>query len=171
MRFLERFFPDRTFESAYALDAAAFKARGIKGVILDIDNTLVSPNAPADENSRRWIAALKEEGIECFILSNNSEKRASSFAAEVDCAYLAKARKPRADGFLKAVSRLGTNPDETVVLGDQLITDVLGAHRAGLKAWWVSPLDPANEQPFVRVKRILEKPIFAIYRKQRRKNS
>ncbi len=171
MKLLQRFFPDRTFESPFACGAAVLQEQGIRGVILDIDNTLVSPNAPADDRARQWIASLQEEGISCFILSNNSEQRAASFAAEVNCAFKARARKPRPDGFLAAVSILGTAPDETVVLGDQLITDVLGAHRAGLKAWWVSPLDPAREQPFVRVKRLLEKPIFAIYRKQHRKNS
>ena len=167
----ESFFPDRTFESIYACEAGLLKESGIRGVILDIDNTLVSPNAPADERACRYVASLKEAGIGCFILSNNSEKRAGSFARDVGCGFLAKARKPKKDGFLAAMERMGTKPSETVAIGDQLITDVLGAHRAGIAVWWVKPLDPAHEQPLVRVERLLEKPIFASYWKQAAKNS
>ena len=170
MKLLESFFPDRMFESVYSVDPSLFHAAGIRGVILDIDNTLVSPNAPADERACRYVASLREAGIGCFILSNNSEKRAGSFARDVGCGFLAKAKKPKKDGFLAAMERLGTKPSETAVIGDQLITDVLGAHRAGIAAWCVKPLDPAHEQLFVRVKRLLEKPIFAFYRLQHKKN-
>ncbi len=170
MKLLESFFPDRMLESVYSVDPSFFHAAGIRGVILDIDNTLVSPNAPADERACRYVASLREAGIGCFILSNNSEKRAGSFARDVGCGFLAKAKKPKKDGFLAAMERLGTKPSETAVIGDQLITDVLGAHRAGIAAWCVKPLDPAHEQPFVRVKRLLEKPIFAFYRLQLKKN-
>ena len=170
-RLLHSLFPDEMRDSIYVIGADELAREGIRAVILDIDNTLVSPNAPADERSRSWIASLQEAGIGCFILSNNSEKRAGSFARDVGCGFLAKAKKPKKDGFFSAMERLGTKPSETAVIGDQLITDVLGAHRAGIRVWWVRPLDPAHEQPFVRVKRLLEKPIFAIYRKQGIKNS
>ncbi|MBP3729043.1 MAG: YqeG family HAD IIIA-type phosphatase, partial [Lachnospiraceae bacterium] len=91
---LEAFFPDFRLKSVYELTPAWLKKRGFQGVIFDIDNTLVSPDAPADEAARRLILRLKREGIGCFVLSNNGQARAESFAKALDCPYLARAKKP-----------------------------------------------------------------------------
>lgn len=166
---LERFFPDYEASSVYDLSPAWFSGRGFRGLILDIDNTLVSPNAPVDERAWRWADALREAGIAFAVLSNNSEDRAASFAGDLNCPYVAKAGKPRPAGFLKAMALMGTEPAATLVLGDQLFTDVYGAHLAGLKCLLVPALDPAREQPFVRVKRVFEKPIRWMIRKDAEK--
>ena len=162
---LAAFFPDYQAESVYELTPEWFRERGFRGLILDIDNTLVSPHAPADETAIAWTRHLKEAGLALAVLSNNSRQRAESFAAALDCPFVAEAGKPRPEGFMRAMEMLGTDRQSTLVIGDQLLTDVYGAHRAGLKCLLVDALDPAREQPFVRVKRLLEKPIRRAYGK------
>ena len=167
---LEVFFPTYTAPSVFGLTADQLRGWGVKGIIFDIDNTLVPPNAPADEAARAFFAALREEGFQCFILSNNHEERASSFAREVGSLYLSGAGKPKKEGYQTAMARMGTGRDDTLVIGDQLITDICGANRCGIRSLLVEPIDPAHEQPFVRVKRLLEKPLLAIYRQRARKD-
>ena len=154
---LKAFFPDYQTASVYELAPEWFAERGYRGLILDIDNTLVSPHAPADEAALAWTRRLKEAGMALAVLSNNSRERAESFAAALDCPFVAKAGKPRPEGFMRAMEMLGTDRQSTLAAGDQLLTDVYGAHRAGLKCLLVDALDPAHEQPFVRVKRVFEK--------------
>ena len=166
---LKAFFPDYQAASVYELAPEWFVERGYRGLILDIDNTLVSPHAPADEAALAWTRRLKEAGMALAVLSNNSRERAESFAAALDCPFVAKAGKPRPEGFMRAMEMLGTDRQSTLAAGDQLLTDVYGAHRAGLKCLLVDARDPGHEQPFVRVKRLLEKPIRRAYEKAKRK--
>lgn len=169
MSWLSSFYPDYQSPSVYDLSPAWFEERGYRGLILDIDNTLVSPYAPADKRAREWVLALQESGLALAVLSNNSRERAEGFADALGCPFVAKAKKPNPEGFEKARALLGTERENTLVIGDQLLTDVYGAHRAGLRCLLVDALDPAHEQPFVRVKRVLEKPIMARYAAARRK--
>ncbi len=170
MSLLRSFFPDFARPSVYELTPARLAEHGFRALILDIDNTLVSPNAPADDAARSFAARMREAGIRIMVLSNNGEERARSFAAALACPYLAKAAKPRPDGFLKAVELLEADPSSVLVVGDQLFTDIFGAHRAGLPALLVDALDPAHEQPFVRVKRVLECPLRLAWRLSRARN-
>lgn len=168
---LRGFFPDYQLPTVYDLSPGWVKAQGFQGLILDIDNTLVSPNAPADERACAFAEEMREAGISLLVLSNNSRNRAASFAEKLGCSYIAEAKKPRPQGFLKGAKLLGMDPSALLAVGDQLLTDVYGAHRAGMKCLLVDALDPAHEQPFVRVKRILEKPVLRAYRKSRSQSS
>ena len=166
-----RFFPDYHLASAFELTPDFLQKRGFRGLIWDIDNTLVSPNQPADEKLVSFIQGLKKEGFACFILSNNHLPRVESFARALDCPFLAEAKKPSPRGFLKAAEVLKKEPEKILVIGDQWITDFWGARRAGMPFLLVDPLDPANEQPFVRLKRVLEWPLAAAYARYLAKNS
>ena len=165
MSLLQRFFPDYHLSSVYDLTPEWVADHGFRALILDIDNTLVSPNAPADAAARAFAARMRAAGIACLVLSNNGEERARSFAADLDWLYLAKAKKPRPEGFRKALELLRADPSSTLVVGDQFFTDIYGAHRASLPALLVDALDPAHEQPFVRVKRVLERPLRCAWRR------
>ncbi|MBQ6075094.1 MAG: YqeG family HAD IIIA-type phosphatase [Lachnospiraceae bacterium] len=159
MSLLRCFFPDYHLRSVYDLTPAWLADHGFRALILDIDNTLVSPNAPADAAARDFAAQMLAAGVACLVLSNNGEERACSFAADLGWLYLAKAKKPSPKGFRKALELLHADPSSTLAVGDQFYTDVLGAHRAGLRSLLVDALDPAHEQSFVRVKRFFERPL------------
>ena len=165
----ERFFPDEYLDSAYAVDYEKLYQQGYRGVLFDIDNTLVPHGAPADKRARELFQKLKKLGFSCCLVSNNKKKRVEPFAREVEAEYIEMAAKPSRRGYQRAMERLGTNPGNTVFIGDQLFTDVWGAKNAGLKNILVKPIHPKEEIQIV-LKRYLEKIVLHFYTKEE-KNS
>ena len=165
----ERFFPDEYLDSAYAVDYEKLYQQGYRGVLFDIDNTLVPHGAPADKRARELFQRLKKLGFSCCLVSNNKKKRVEPFAREVGVKYIEMAAKPSRRGYQRAMERLGTNPENTVFIGDQLFTDILGAKNAGLKNILVKPIHPKEEIQIV-LKRYLEKFVLHFYTKEE-KNS
>lgn len=163
----QRFYPHHEADSAYAIDYDELYKRGYKGIIFDIDNTLVPHGAPADERSKELFTHLKEMGFALMLLSNNKEPRVKSFNDEVGADYIYKAGKPGKAGYVRAMEKMGTTPDNTLFVGDQLFTDVWGAKKAGLQTYLVKPIHPKEEIQIV-LKRYLEKIVLFFYR--RRKN-
>ena len=121
---LERFYPDLEAESAYGIDYGDYYERGLRGIIFDIDNTLVPHGAPADERAKALFGKLRETGFEMLLLSNNKEPRVKSFAEAVGAKYIYKAGKPGRAGYEKAMELMRTGPESTLFVGDQLFTDV-----------------------------------------------
>ena len=161
----ENLYPGECVSSAYDIDYKALYRDGYRGIIYDIDNTLVPDNAPADERSVRLIGKLKDMGYSCLILSNNDLDRVKSFADEVGTDYIYKAGKPSARGYIEAMSRLKTDADTTIFIGDQLFTDIWGANRAGIRNMLVKPIDK-KERLHIIFKRILERFIMIFYRRR-----
>lgn len=159
-----RFYPDEYLDAAYDIDFEAFFRRGIRGVIFDIDNTLVPHGAPADKKAVELFERLHGMGCRTMLLSNNKEPRVQSFAREVQTGYLYKAGKPGRSGYLQAMERMGTTKDTTLFVGDQLFTDVWGAKRSGIYAVLVKPIHPKEEIQIV-LKRYLEKIVLYFYKK------
>ena len=165
----ERFFPDEYLDSAYVVDYEKLYHQGYRGVLFDIDNTLVPHGAPADKRARELFRKLKKLGFSCCLVSNNKKKRVEPFAREVGAEYIEMAAKPSRRGYERAMERLGTNPGNTVFIGDQLFTDIWGAKNAGLKNILVKPIHPKEEIQIV-LKRYLEKIVLHFYTKEE-KNS
>ena len=165
---LERFYPDETADSAYEVDYEAYYRQGYRGIIYDIDNTLVPHGAPADARSVALFARLHEIGFSAMLLSNNKESRVRSFAQDVKYAsYLFKANKPSPEGYREAMRRMGTDEKTTILIGDQLFTDVWGAKNAGIKSILVRPIHPREEIQIV-FKRQLEKIVLYFYWRKRK---
>jgi len=164
---LSMFYPDEYLDSAYEIHYEAFYKKGIRGVIFDIDNTLVPHGAPADERAMRLFERLHGMGCRTMLLSNNKEPRVKSFAAQVGSAYLYKAGKPKRAGYEKAMERMGTTRESTLFVGDQLFTDVWGARRSGIYAILVKPIHPKEEIQIV-LKRYLERAVLYFYRRRKR---
>lgn len=165
---LERFYPDVYMTSAYQIDYEKLYEEGYRGIIFDIDNTLVEHGAPADERSKALFVRLKQIGYRIFLLSNNKEPRVKLFNDAVQVSYLYKAGKPGVKGYRKAMERMGTDAETTIFVGDQLFTDVWGAKKAGIRTYLTMPIDPKEEIQIV-LKRYLEKIVLHFYARECRK--
>lgn len=164
----QTFFPDEYLDSAYQVDYEALYEEGYRGIIFDIDNTLVPHGAPADERAEQLFARLKKLGFSCCLLSNNQYNRVSSFNRNIQVRFIENAHKPSTKNYVKAMELMGTNLDNTVFIGDQLFTDVYGAKRTGMRNILVKPIHPKEEIQIV-LKRKLEKIVLCFYRKEQRK--
>ena len=162
---LQKFYPDEYRESAYGLDYEGLRGQGYKGIIFDIDNTLVPHGAPADEESIALFGRLRGLGYSCVLISSNKEPRLKSFADEVGARYIYKAGKPSSAGYRRAMELMGTDRTNTLFVGDQLFTDVWGAKNAGIRSILVKPINPKEEIQIV-LKRYLERIVLYFYRKK-----
>lgn len=160
---LERFYPDIYINSTYQIDFRQYYDSGYRGIIFDIDNTLVTHGAPADDRSIALIQRLKDMGFSILLLSNNKEPRVKMFNEAVKVQYIFKAGKPGKPGYLRAMQMLGTDVASTLFVGDQLFTDVWGARNAGIFSILVKPIDKKEEIQIV-FKRYLEKIVLAFYK-------
>lgn len=162
---LRRFYPDNEAENAYDIDYGELYRRGYRGVIFDIDNTLVPHGAPADRRAVSLFQRLREMGFRTCALSNNKEPRVKSFCEAVGSQYIFKAGKPGRAGYRRAMERMGTSAGNTVFVGDQLFTDVWGAKRAGIVTYLVRPIHPKEEIQIV-LKRKLERIVLYFYHRE-----
>ncbi|MCR5213303.1 MAG: YqeG family HAD IIIA-type phosphatase [Eubacterium sp.] len=155
-------FPTEFYDSAYSIDFEKYYRLGYKGIIFDIDNTLVPHNAKHDDRSLQLFKELKEMGFKICFVSNNKESRVKSFNDQVDCNYIFKAGKPKKSGFIEAMNKIHTNTENTIFIGDQIYTDIWGANNAGIHSILVKQIDKKEEIQIV-LKRIIEKPVIWIW--------
>ena len=168
MGLLDTFYPSEIQDSTYVIPFEEWKKKGYRGIIFDIDNTLVPHGVAADERSLKLFQKLRTMGFSTMLLSNNKEPRVKSFAAEVNSDYIYKAGKPGLKNYYKAMEKMGTNPKNTLFVGDQLFTDVWGAKRAGIHSILVKPIHPKEEIQIV-LKRYLEKVVLYFYLREQSK--
>jgi HAD superfamily phosphatase (TIGR01668 family) len=131
---------------------------GIRGIIVDLDNTLVgyAQSAVAPEVCA-WMSAAQNAGFRLVLLSNNFAERVASIGASLGVPTVPNALKPLPLGYLRAMRLLGTRRAQTAVIGDQLFTDVLGAKLLGLRSILTEPLIATHEFPATRFLRLLER--------------
>ena len=163
----QTFFPDDYVASTYVIPFEKLYEEGYRGLIFDIDNTLVMHGAPADERAKELFARLKAIGFDCCLLSNNKEPRVKMFNEEIGVHYIFDAHKPSRINYRKVMELMGTNKKTTVFVGDQLFTDVWGAKRTGIRNILVQPIDPREEIQIV-LKRKLEKIVLHFYKKSQK---
>ena len=168
MSILSCFYPDEYLDSTYVIDFDALYRAGYRGVIFDIDNTLVPHGAPADERARALFCHLKEIGFDCCLLSNNQLPRIELFNQDIHVKFIENAHKPSVKNYRKAMQMMGTNTGNTLFVGDQLFTDVYGARRTGIYSILVKPIHPKEEIQIV-LKRHLERIVLHFYEKEHKK--
>ncbi len=164
----EKFFPILTYNSINDIDLNLLKSKGIKGFILDIDNTLVPHNADADDNAVAWMEKIKQEGFKACIVSNASSSRVIKFNENIKVHAIHRASKPGSRAYNEAKDLMGITAKETVVVGDQLFTDIYGGNRVGMMTILVQPIGP-KETAFIKLKRFFEKFIFILYKRSLKK--
>lgn len=161
-------YPGEYLESTYDIDFDKLYKDGYRGVIFDVDNTLVPHGAPADERAILLFKHLKELGFSCMLLSNNKEPRVKSFNDVVQVNYIHRAGKPKRAGYQRAMEVLGTDVSNTIFVGDQIFTDVAGANRVGIRTILVKPIHPKEEIQIV-LKRYLEAIVLFFYKRHLKK--
>lgn len=155
--------PDYRFEKFSDITVEFLQLEGIKGLILDIDNTLEPyEHAIPGERVKAWIAELTSAGIRCAFVSNNSMERVAEFNASLRLPSFYKAGKPFKKNIIKAMELIGSNKKNTLLLGDQIFTDVWAAKNAGIRSALVPPIKDKRDI-LTGFKRLLEKPILKKY--------
>lgn len=154
------FKPTFVFNSVLEIDKEFLDKNNIKGLILDLDNTLTTHNnhMPAD-GILDWIAKMKQDGIKLMIVSNNNEQRVAPFAKKLGLDFVPSGAKPFSGGFRRASERLCLPLTELAIVGDQIFTDILGANMAKTRSIFVFPFQP-EESIFFKIKRAIEKPLL-----------
>lgn len=163
-------FPNNYIASTYIIDFKKYYDNGYRGIIFDVDNTLVPHGAPQDERSLKLLNELKSIGFKVLFLSNNKEERVKTFNEPVDCMYIYKGGKPGTKGYIKAMEMLGTDTDNTMFVGDQIFTDIWGANRANIYSILVKQIDKKEEIQIV-LKRKIEWIVLLFYKRFCKKNN
>ena len=167
---LECFYPKEYLDSTYQIDFEKMYRQGYRGIIFDIDNTLVPHGLPADERALALFRRLKSIGYKVTMLSNNKEPRVKMFCDAVEAPYIYKAGKPKPEKYRQAMKNMGTDNRNTLFVGDQIFTDVWEANKAGIYAILVKPIHPKEEIQIV-LKRYLEKIVLICYQRACKKQS
>lgn len=165
---MQKLLPDAYFKSVKDVTVHHLNSMKIRGVILDIDDTLSGHNIELfDDDIHQWIDTLKKDGIKICLLSNNSKERAEKAASALGLSGIGCARKPLKSGFRAAAKLMGVSLAETCVIGDQIFTDILGGNRLGLYTVLVDSIT-AHSSLFFRFKRFVERPVMNRIKRQRR---
>ena len=135
------FYPKGYFNKVSEISLEYLKGNNIKGLILDVDNTLIDYYKNISEDTINWASNLKQNGIKMCILSNsNKQEKVKEVAGKLGLEYTYFGMKPLKRGFKKAKKMLSLKNSEIAVVGDQLFTDVLGANRMRMYSILVEPI-------------------------------
>ena len=163
----EMFFPDEYVASTYIIPFEKLYEEGYRGVIFDIDNTLVPHGAPADTRAKELFRRLESIGFVSCLISNNQEPRVKMFNEEIGTKYIFNAHKPSRKNYIRAMEMMDTDRSNSVFVGDQLFTDVWGAKRTGIRNILVKPMYPREEIQII-LKRYLERIVLYFYKRKQR---
>ena len=151
------FKPTYVFNDITEISADFLHKKHIKGLLLDLDNTLTTHNNPVPpQTSLDWLDKMRKAGIKLMIVSNNSAERVTPFSQALGLDFVPKGKKPLTTGYRKARERLGLDKKNVATVGDQIFTDVLGSNLAGIRSLFVFPIELETSLPF-RFKRFCER--------------
>jgi len=157
---LELVAPDEVTGSLEQIDLDGLQKRGFEGLVLDVDNTLVAwGSCEISEGRERWVRAAMQRFAVCLLSNSVRGKRIRTVAEQLDVPWVSVwglGRKPFAGGLLRSLQATGTAPAKTVLVGDQLLADVLGGNRLGMRTVWVKRIS-RHEFPTTKLCRPLER--------------
>ena len=163
--FIPTYLKKRVFHITYDF----LQKENIKGLLLDVDNTLTLHNSPElSQEVDKWLKDMKNNGIKMIIISNNNKERVEAFAAALELEFLPDAKKPLTSGVNHCVQILGLPKNEVALVGDQIFTDILAGNRGGIRTVLLEPFNP-NEWWFIKLKRFFEKPFIKYARRKAEK--
>lgn len=154
---MDYFFPDAYQKSIYTINYNKLKENGIKCLLFDLDNTCIPYKEK--EPSKKLIDLfdkLEDMGFKVILFSNSPRKRLEPFKNKLNVDCCAKARKPRKEKFMKVLNMNNFDLSEVAIIGDQLLTDIYGGNKVGIKTILVNPMSDID-MPFTRIHRLIEK--------------
>lgn len=153
-----RLFPTYYASSVEDVTPEFIRACGCSAVLSDIDNTISHVDAPdAVPMAEEWMRRIREAGIAFALISNNDPPRVEPFAQKYGAEFVCHAQKPQTGGYREIAARLARAPEQCLVVGDQLFTDVLGGNAAGMRTVIVDPLCESEDPLDFRKRRKMEK--------------
>ena len=160
------FMPNDYVQSVFQIDIEKLANSGFKGIITDLDNTLVGWDVKTPTKEiQEWFKKANDLGLTITIVSNNNEKRVSGFSKDLDVDFIFKARKPMGRAFKKTIQHMNIKPEETIVIGDQMLTDVLGGNNNGLYTIMVVPVKKTDGF-LTRLNRIIERRLLNYFKRK-----
>ena len=159
---IQKYFPGEYAASVFDLDYHKLYQRGYRGVILDIDNTLVPHGADSTPEVDALFDEIHSAGLKTILLSDNDTERIERFLKNIDSLYIPDANKPQIDGYLRAVELLGLEKEQVVYIGDQIFTDIIGANNAGIDSILVRYIGCGSTKK-IGVKRRIEIVVLKLY--------
>lgn len=165
-------YPKLYLENVTKINKEIIEKNNIKGIILDIDNTLVDYDKKLLDGAEEWANNMKKNNIKLYILSNtNKVEKVKKVASILDIPYIYFAKKPFKKGFLKIKEQMNLKEENIAVVGDQIMTDVIGGNRCNMFTILTKPIDK-RDIFITKVKRPLENIVIKKYiNKQKDKNN
>lgn len=158
--------PKSFFQSIYEITPEFLKEQGIRAIVSDIDNTLVTYDDPEPtEELMKWFKSLEDAGVKLAFISNNNGDRVTVFNRSLGYHAFPNAHKPLIGTMLKAIETLGEGKEHTAALGDQILTDIVAGNRAGIHTILVPPIKDKTNL-FFRTKRLFERGTVKKYLKE-----
>lgn len=162
-------YPKHYCNNVREIDIEFLRKNNIKGIILDVDNTLIDYYRNFEEGTIEWVKKLKNDGIKFYIVSNSNKVDKVKYVAEtLELPFISFAKKPFKTGFLKAQKAMGLKAENVAAIGDQIMTDVIGSNRCKMFSILVKPI---NEKDILitKIKRPIEDWIISSYLKKKEK--
>lgn len=161
-----KFLPNEQVDQIFDLKPEVLKEKGIKGIITDLDNTLVAWDVKdATPEIIEWFRLMESHEIKVTIISNNNRERVKFFSEPLGTPFVFSAKKPLSRAFKTVARRMELSKDEIVVVGDQLLTDVLGGNIAGFYTILVVPIVQTDGK-MTKINRMIERRILKRMKKQ-----
>lgn len=161
-------YPKEYLKSVKEISIEMLKKNNIKGVMLDVDNTLINLKREMPDGIEEWVEKLKENGIKfCIVSNSNKEEKIRGVAEKLDIPYIFFAKKPFKSGFKRAKQILGIEYENIATVGDQIFTDIIGANRCKMFSILVEPIEE-TDYLLTRIKRPFEKLVINKYLKKKK---
>lgn len=156
--------PTWVTDNIYNISATHLKERNIEAVLTDLDNTLITWDNPSGTKElKRWVKEMKDAEIPVIVVSNNTSKRVSAAIKHLNIPFETSSGKPLPFGVKRALKKINIHPNKVILVGDQILTDILSAKLAGIKSILVEPLvksDAWYTKPNRFVERFIRKQII-----------
>lgn len=162
-----KLYPYEYVDSVFSINFYELYKKGYKGIIFDIDNTLVYHGENATKEIEKLFHEIQKIGFITLLLSNNGEERINRFLKNIDSLYISNAQKPKKYNYLKALKMMNLNKNEVIFIGDQIFTDILGANRSGIPNILVKFMHKEDEKNFGK-RRQLEGIVLKFYEKNKK---
>ena len=163
-------YPNELYNKIEDINIEQLKQKGIKAIIVDVDNTLIDKSKILSKEKEEWIKSAKSNGIKCCILSNTLKKeKVETLSKQLDIPYYMFAKKPLSGGFKKCIKLFELEPREICVIGDQIFTDVMGGNIMQMYTIYVHPISSDDYSITTKIKRPLEKVVIKMFLNRKEK--